>query len=192
MGDPPIPVAQAIFMDETVQISDQLRIENTNDLLAHSLALELEASERYAELAEQMQTHNNLEVAELFLELSRIEKLHVERVLEQAALRNVKDISASKYQWEYPEGPETTNLEEAHYLMTPHHALQLALHNEKRAGDFFTRIAAAATDGDVAHLATEMAAEEQEHVSLIEEWLTRYPEPDDDWSDDPDPPVGRD
>jgi len=175
-----------------MQIMDKLRIESTNDLLAHSLALELEASERYAELAEQMRTHNNADVAELFQELSRIEKLHVERVLEQAASRNVKDISASKYQWEYPEGPETTNLEEAHYLMTPHHALQLALHNEKRACEFFTRIAAAATDDEVVHLATEMAAEEQEHVSLIEEWLTRYPAPDDDWNDDPDPPVGRD
>jgi len=192
MGDPPIPVAQAKFMDESVQISDQLRIENTNDLLAHSLALELEASERYAELAEQMHTHNNAEVAELFEELSRIEKLHVERVLEQAASRNVKDISASKYQWEQPEGPETTNLEEAHYLMTPHHALQLALHNEKRACEFFTRIAAATTDDEVVHLATEMAAEEQEHVNLMQEWLSRYPEPNNDWSDDPDPPVGRD
>lgn len=175
-----------------MQITDQLRIETTNDLLAHSLALELEASERYAELGAQMRTHNNTDVAELFEELSRIEKLHVERVLEQAASRNVKDISASKYQWEQPEGPETTNLEEAHYLMTPHHALQLALHNEKRACEFFTRIAAATTDDEVAHLATEMAAEEQEHVTLMEAWLARYPEPPDDWSDDPDPPVGRD
>lgn len=179
-------------MDESRRKSDQLRIESTNDLLAHSLALELEASERYAELAEQMRTHNNADVAELFEDLSRIEKLHVQRVLEQAASRDVTDISASKYQWEYPEGPETTNLEEAHYLMTPHHALQLALHNEKRASEFFTRIAAAATDDEVAHLASEMAAEEQEHVALMEAWLTRYPESCDDWSEDPDPPVGRD
>ncbi len=63
-------------------------IENTVALLAHAVALELEASERYAALAEQMQTHNNPDVAELFQELSRIEKLHVERVLEQAASLN--------------------------------------------------------------------------------------------------------
>jgi rubrerythrin len=76
--------------------------------------------------------------------------------------------------------------------MTPHHALQLALHNEKRAHEFFAKVASDATDTKVAHLATEMAAEEQEHVDLMEAWLTRYPKPSDDWSDDPDPPVGRD
>jgi rubrerythrin len=179
-------------MDESEQNSGSMIIENTVALLAHAVALELEASERYAALAEQMQTHNNPDVAELFQELSRIEKLHVDRVLEQAASLNLPDISTTTYQWEDPEGPESIDMGDVHYLMTPHHALQLALHNEKRAHEFFAKIASDATDTRVAHLATEMAAEEQEHVDLMEAWLTRYPKPSDDWSDDPDPPVGRD
>ena len=179
-------------MEKSVKNTESPNIQSTTDLLAHALALELEASERYATLAEQMQTHNNPDVAELFEELSRIEKLHVERVLEQAVSRNMQDFSAKVFQWEDPEGPETADMGEAHYLMTPHHALCLALHNEQRAHEFFNKVAADTTDMDVGLMASEMAAEEQEHVLLIEKWLTRYPQPSDDWSDDPDPAVGRD
>jgi hypothetical protein len=34
-----------------------------------------------------------------------------------------------------------------------------------------------------------MAAEEREHVRLIGEWLSRYPEPEPGWDHDPDPPA---
>ena len=36
---------------------------------------------------------------------------------------------------------------------------------------------------------TEMAEEEKEHVTLMEEWLARYPASDAPPIDDPDPPV---
>jgi len=104
----------------------------------------------------------------------------------------MQDISVRDYRWEYPEGPETAEMGEVHYLMTPHHALVLALHNEKRAFEFFTDVAANATDVGIGLLATEMATEEQEHVALIEKWLAKYPKPSDDWEDDPDPPQERD
>ena len=179
-------------MDQTAQGPALVATESPRALLAYALALELEASERYAELAEQMQTHNNPEVVELFQKLARIEKLHADRVLEQAEKLDLPDISTSACRWESPEGPETTDLGEAHYLMTPHHALRFALHNEQRAYDFFAKVAAEATDQSVAQLASEMATEEQEHVALMQAWLAKYPQPDDHWSHDPDSPAGLD
>lgn len=164
-------------------------IGSTPELLAYALALELEASERYADLADQMETHNNPEVAELFQKLSRIEKLHADHVLEQAASLDLPNIAASAYRWEDPEGPETTDFGEAHYLMTAHIALRLALHNEQRAFEFFTRVAAEAADRGVVKLAEEMAEEEREHVALMKDWLAKFPQADEAWSDDPDPPV---
>lgn len=164
-------------------------VESPPVLLAYSLALELEASERYADLAEQMETHNNPDVAELFQKLSRIEKLHAEHVLERAASFDLPNIGPTAYQWENPEGPETMDFGDADYLMTAHRALKLALHNEQRAFEFFTKIAAEATDRDVAKLAEEMAEEEREHVALMEDWLAKYPQDDEASSDDPDPPV---
>jgi len=176
---------------ETDQSPASPAIDNTPELLAYSLALEIEASERYADLADQMETHNNPEVAELFQKLSRIEKLHADHVLEQAASLSLDlpNIAATAYQWEDPEGPETVDFGEAHYLMTENRALTLALHNEQRAFGFFSRIAKEASDRDVVKLAEEMAEEEREHVALMEEWLEKFPETDESRPDDPDPPV---
>ena len=36
--------------------------------------------------------------------------------------------------------------------------------------------------------AEEMRQEEAEHVALVREWLAKVPQPDGDWSVDPDPP----
>ncbi len=180
--------------DDASQTSAPAPVESGPALLAYALALELEASERYADLAEQMETHNNPDVAELFQKLSRIEKLHADQVLEQAASLSfdLPKIAATAYQWEDPEGPETADFGDAHYLMTANRALTLALHNEQRAFQFFSRIAAQATDKDVVMLATEMAAEEEEHVELMEAWLANFPPTEEDRADDPDPPVSVD
>ncbi len=80
-------------MDQTAQGPALVATESPRALLAYALALELEASERYADLAEQMQAHNNPEVVELFQKLARIEKLHADRVLEQADKLDLPDIS---------------------------------------------------------------------------------------------------
>ena len=42
------------------------------DFMAQAYSMELEATERYAQFAEQLDTHNNREVAELFRKLSKI------------------------------------------------------------------------------------------------------------------------
>ena len=80
--------------------------------------------------------------------------------------------------WEGGEGPETADPGELHYLMQPYHALQIALATEKRARSFFAELARKATSPAVRKAALEMAAEEAEHVRLIEEWLKRTPAPD--------------
>ena len=88
-----------------------------------------------------------------------------------------------------PEGPETTDYSDLHYLMQPYHALKLAEHNERRAAEFFEAFAAAKLPADVRAAAAEMAEEEREHVRLIKEWLARFPEPEAGWDEDPDPPA---
>jgi len=72
--------------------------------------------------------------------------------------------------------------------MQPYHALVIALHNEKRAHKFFQRLAAGAETDKVRREAESMAAEEAEHVRLIEAWMKRTPMPEAGWDHDPDPP----
>jgi rubrerythrin len=163
-------------------------VGSMRELMAYAYALELEAAERYAEFAEAMAAHNNREVAELFRKLARIEHRHAEQVLEDMGWTEPPAPPSTGYRWEDPEGPETADTTALHYLMQPYHALELALHNEQRALRFFTGLARSATTGKLRRAALEMAAEEAEHVRLIEDWIRRTPPPDPDWDRDPDPP----
>jgi rubrerythrin len=163
-------------------------VASAADFMAHAYAMEAEAAERYAEFADSMEMHNNLEVAELFRKLSRIEQRHADQIMEQMGWRQSPS-SLGNVRWVGVEGPETADPTELHYLMQPYHALQIALHNEKRARDFFAHLAKVTKDPGVRKGALEMRADEAEHVRLIEEWLTRTPVPDPNWEADMDPPV---
>ena len=106
-----------------------------DEFMAYAWAMEVEASDRYAELADLMATHHNREVSELFAKLARIEGKHRDQIAAQMGWTSPPD--AAGFRWETPEGPETTDYGELHYLMQPWHALKLAEHNERRAVEFF-------------------------------------------------------
>ena len=157
------------------------------EFMTYAWAMEVEASDRYAELADLMATHHSREVAELFAKLARIEGKHRDQIAAQMGWTKAPDTSV--FRWETPEGPETTDYGDLHYLMQPWHALKLAEHNEQRAVEFFERFAAARVPADVQAAALEMAAEEREHVRLIGEWLAKVPPPEPGWDEDMDPPA---
>ena len=157
------------------------------DFMAQAYTMELEATERYAQFAEQLDTHNNREVADMFRKLSAIEALHAKRILEEMGWPSLPALPAA-FAWEDGEGPESAPLDEIHYLMQPYHALQLALQCERRAQKHFEGIAAGKAPKKVRVAAAEMAEEEREHVRLIQAWLERVPQPSADWDHDPDPP----
>jgi rubrerythrin len=169
----------------------KLKLPRTvDDFMAHAYALEVEAAERYGELAELMASHNNREVAELFAKLARIESRHRDQIA--ARMGWTVAPAAPVFRWETPEGPETTDFGELHYLMQPWHALKLAEHNERRAVEFFERFAAARVPAKVRAAAREMVEDEREHVRLIGEWLATVTPPGPGWDDDMDPPAGAD
>ena len=161
-------------------------------LLAHAYAIEHEAAERYQDLAAQMHDSNNVEVGGLFAKLAEVEAKHAaELSLEHGAA--VTPAGGSEFMWdslESPlESPEAIAYGDMHYLMTPRHALTLALAAEQRALSFYEDLAARAPSEDLRVLAAEFAAEEAEHVRMVQEWLQRLPEDEADWDDDMDPPV---
>jgi rubrerythrin len=146
-------------------------------------ALETEAAERYGELARQMEAHNSPEVAGLFRRLAEIESAHADK------WRSERDaeLPPTKYIWPGAELPETAPLADAHYLMTPHHALTIALTAERNAVHCFVDLARRTDDKAVRKLCLEMAREERHHVKLVKDWLAKYPKPRADWASDPDP-----
>jgi rubrerythrin len=163
------------------------QVSNLNDLLAIAYQIESDAVERYNLLGDQMETHNNPELAKVFRDLARAEGIHGEEIRRLAGDFDVAGHAREIARIERMGLPEEVDLAAAHYLMTPWHALQLSLAGEKRALAYFTRIAEAATDPEVRAMAMELMEEEVEHVNLVNRLLQRYPCPEDSWAEDPDP-----
>ncbi len=148
-------------------------IESLAEFLAHALELELESAERYRDLADNMQVHNNPEVSELFRRLAGYGDAHADEVRQRAEPYDLPSIPPWGFKWSCPEAPEAPCMEDMHYLMTKCQALQLALHNEIRGRDFYTQVAETASEPEVQAAAAEMAAEEDGHVIMLREWYAR-------------------
>ena len=156
------------------------------DFMARAYAMELEAEERYRQFADQLETHNNAEVAAVFRKLAEIEALHAKNILARMKWPGFPSMPVP-YAAD-GEGPETAPFDSVHYRMQPYHALEIALRGELRAQLFFQAAATSARNADVRRMATEMAAEEAEHVELIRAWMKKVPQPATGWDEDPDPP----
>ena len=156
--------------------------------MALALLMETEAAQRYSELADAMETHNNRDVAELFRRLAAIEGKHAQKIMAEMNWRNAPAVPIGLQRWAGFESPETTPSEDVHYLMQPYQALQLALAGEQRAEQFFARLVTVAKVATVRKAARELRDEEREHVALVKAWMKKVPKPATDWADDPDPP----
>jgi rubrerythrin len=162
------------------------------ELLVHALVIEMEAVQSYKELAEQMRDCGNSEVADLFEKMSALEARHAKKIREKAGDLELPELAPWEYRWAELESPESIDLAGIHYLMTPHHALKLALENELNAMAFFEVIASGQVEEEVRSLAQEFAEDERQHVAWMRDWLCKYPPPDNDWDYDPDPPAAID
>jgi rubrerythrin len=151
-------------------------IASVGDFLAHALEMEVESAERYRELADNMEVHNNPEVAALFHRLAVESDVHVKQVQRLAATTQLPDIAPWAFKWSSPDGPESATLDEVHYLMTRCQALRLALHNETRGLAFYRQIAERSSAAPVRQLAGEMAGEEEDHVAMLRSLLCRAEE----------------
>jgi rubrerythrin len=149
-------------------------MRNTDEFLAHALAIEAEAAARYRQLAQQMQAHHSRDVAECFLRLARMEDEHHESLRDGAGGRTLPVLAPAQYRWIDPHSPESAPLDAAHQPKTPREALQIALANEERAWQFFERIVASPGYSDeVRAMAKRFAAQEEEHMEYIERMLNQ-------------------
>lgn len=161
------------------------------DLFARAYQIEADAVERYKLLADQMETHNNPELVAIFRDLARAEGIHAEEIRRQAGDIDVIAHARSLGGWKKGESPEQADPGAMHYMMTPWHALQMALVGEKRALEFFQGIVATTKDAKIKEMAAEFVEEEAEHVNLVHRLLRKYPAPPESWSHDPDPAISQ-
>lgn len=151
--------------------------------LAHAIALEREAAERYLELADMMEAHRNDQVAALFRDMVGYSRLHHDSIVQRAHGVVLPAIGPWDYCWRTP--PEAGGDEAFDYTLNAYDALRYARENELRAMNYYSDVGLNASDPEVKRMAAEFAAEETEHVEAIDDWLARTQRPSVPWAADP-------
>ena len=72
------------------------------EFLAHAIALEHEAAERYLELADMMESYRNDEVAVTFRDMVRFSRLHHDSIVERAQGVALPQLRSWQYRWRQP------------------------------------------------------------------------------------------
>jgi rubrerythrin len=143
------------------------------ELYSLALALEREATRRFAELEQFMRDVGIDHLAEEFGRIGREEKEQYELLALGTAGRELPEVTGWEYSWHYL-GPEADRVEAP---TNAREAIALALGTERRTQVFYSDVAENARDDAVRAFAAEMAADEQRHVLRLELLLAREPEP---------------
>ncbi len=159
------------------------------EFLAHAIALEHEAAERYLELADMMEAHRNDAVSALFRDMVRYSRLHHDSIVARAHGIALPALRSWQYRWRQP--PEAGGDEAFDYTLDAYSALRYARENELRALDYYASVGQGSSDAEVRRLAGEFAAEETEHVEALDDWLARTPRPSATFAADPERPESR-
>jgi rubrerythrin len=154
------------------------------EFLAHAIALEREAQERYLELADMMEAHLNLDTAKVFRDMVHFSKLHGDEIVERAKHVELRKLNSWEFRWRISH--EVGDDDGVHYLMTPYHALKYARENEVRGRDYYRAAAEKSQDAEVRRLGNEFAEEEQEHVEALDRLIEKTPRPSTSWMEDSD------
>jgi len=141
-----------------------------NEFLALAIGMEEEAAERYLELADMMEAHDNQKVSKLFRDMNRYSCLHRDSIKERAGSIELPHLKSWQYRW--TNLPSEVGGEEGFdYSITPYDALEYARENEVRAMQFYKSVADSSSDAEIKKMATEFAEEEEEHTQMLDDLL---------------------
>ena len=96
-------------------------LRTLDELFALANAMEQEAADKYAELAEEMRRQNRSELASVFSDLEAAEREHVDHVVRWSESRRGKAPDTALVRWEAPQtfDPDTTAEIKTSRRMTP-------------------------------------------------------------------------
>ena len=155
------------------------------EFLAHALALEEEAADRYLELADMMESYRNDSVSSVFRDMQRFSLMHRDEIRKRVGAIDLPQLRSWQYRWRTP--PEVGGEEAFDRTLEPYQALKYARENELRAMQYYRSVAEQATDAEIKRLATEFAEEEDGHVAALDKWIAKTPRPSATWEEDPGP-----
>lgn len=153
-------------------MAERLLPRTLPEMFAFALALEREATKRFAELERYMRAAGMDHVADEFEAIGKEEREQYELLALGTASRELPEIQEWEYAWHYL-GPQAWKPRKPR---SAREALMLALASERRTETFYADVAEHVADDAVSAFAAEMAADERRHVMRLEVLLRREPE----------------
>lgn len=145
---------------------------NMQELYAHALVVEREATKRFAELERYMRDAGMDHIADEFESIGKEEREQYELLAIGTAGRDMPELSP----WEYAPhflGPQTNAVRAPKSVRE---ALQLAIASERSAQNFYVDVAEHTNDDSMCAFAAEMAVDEGRHIARLERLLAREPD----------------
>lgn len=154
-------------------------------LISDSLCLKREIADCYLQLADQLENFNNSEAAACFLILAEQQQQQIQRLAARAATQHPGHKPRPSARVDQPSPADDINAL-SHYLMTPYHAVELALEIEQTTQQtLLARLNITQSD-------PQNQLQQQEHaqqIQVLQQLLSRYPKPCEHWDEDLDPPF---
>src|SRR5687768_6635641 len=154
-------------------MAERLLPRTLPEMFAFALAMEREATKRFAELERYMREAGMDHIADEFESIGREEREQYELLSLGTFGRALPEIQEWEYAWHYL-GPNTVKPKAPR---SAPEALMIALTSERRKENFYADVAEHVTDDAVSAFAAEMAADERRHVVRLETLLRREPDP---------------
>ena len=153
-------------------------IQTLGEFLAHGIAIEREAGERYREFEQHFADKGEEVLSGLCRNLAVHEEQHLREMLERSHAVELPTIDAGDHRWLEGASPEAPDRELFYSVASPRDLLLLAMRAEAGAQFFFAWVARTSPDAVVRELARGMSREEAQHVLWIEQALGyRSPSP---------------
>lgn len=145
--------------------------------LFRAVQLEAQATRRYEELADAMQTWGDDDVERFFRQMSDFARLHLKEAMQRGGFRHLPNPAEAPPAWPDEEAPECANWEGVDGFTDIHQALSMALEAEQRSHDFYRQVADTTPDPKVRWMAEEFAEEEAEHVTAVQRMIAKHQAP---------------
>jgi len=145
-------------------------MQTIEQFLAYAVKLEEEASLRFGQLADSMQSCGNVEVSKLFRRLADYSRMHLADARARSGFRDIPVLQPNEFVWPDVESPETAAIWAADPFIGREQALEVALAAETASRDYYRHILETTDDPEIRTMAQEFADEEAQHVAELQKW----------------------
>ena len=167
---------------------ENLIIKSPEHLFAQVYAMKCESEDRLQDLIDSLNQHEKMQATETFSRTIELIKLSLKNIEQRVQGMQLPEIPPWESQWHYEDQPDLVCIENAHYLMSPLQALELALFNERRLLEFFKQQVDKGINEEIRLIADEFLVQEKQLTAQMHSWRAQLEKAPTEQHEDFDPP----